>query len=154
HSMAADTLDEACHGVLSEIPYRMFVSGTQVRSTGQPLLDSIIGKCCYSMTIEDAINQGFLCPLRFTVIKTISPSTLVRKDPMEIKRAHFLRNKNIAALAARIANSAWTSKQESTLILVEELQQIQMIKDLLTVPFAYVHSGAKKEAMEYGLDKI
>jgi superfamily II DNA or RNA helicase len=37
---------------------------------------------------------------------------------------------------------------------VEELVQIQMITKLLTVPFGYVHSGAKKDAAKYGLEVV
>ena len=95
-----------------------------------------------------------MCRLKFTILKTFSPSTKVKKDPIDCKREHFLYNKNIAQLAAKIANASWNVKQQSTLILVEELKQIHLIKDLIQVPFAYVHSGAKKEAEKWGLEYI
>jgi len=154
HSFSSDTLSDACHGVLYNVPYRFFVSGTQIRSTGQKLHDSIIGKCVYKMTIKQGIEGKFLCPLKFKIINTFSPSARKIKDPMEVKRVHFLRNKEIAKIAAKIANASWSMKQESTLILVEELSQIKMLKDLLTVPFTYVHSGSKKDAAEEGLEKV
>ena len=155
HTFGAEQLETVCHGVLSDIPYRFFVSATQTRGDGtEMLLQSIIGKVVLEMEIKDAIDRGYLCPLHFKIIKTFSPSTLYTKDPLECKREHFLYNNNIAEYASKIANSAWTVKQESTLILVEELVQIQMLSNLLKVPFSYVHSASKKEAAEYGLKQV
>ena len=73
---------------------------------------------------------------------------------MECKREHFLYNPKIAEMAAKIANASWEIKQESTLILVEELVQISMLSKLLKVPFGYIHSGSKKEAEANGLEKV
>jgi superfamily II DNA or RNA helicase len=152
HTFAAETLEEVCHGVFSEVPYRLFFSATQTRGDGsEKLLYSIIGPCVYEMSIEEAIKKGYLCPLKFTVLKTTSPSPLVIRDAMDNKREHFLRNKNIAELVAKIANAKWRSLQESTLILVEELSQISMVMKLLEVPYGYVHAASKKEAAEVGL---
>ena len=152
HTFAASTLEDVAHGVLSDIPYRFFVSATQTRGDGtEKLLNSIIGKCVLEMSIEDAIDQGYLCPLQFTILDTFSPSTSSPPDPIENKREHFLYNTEIAKLAAQIANAKWEFKQESTLILVEELVQIQMLEKLIKVPCAYVHSASKKEAAKFGL---
>lgn len=155
HTFAAEQLNDVCHGVLSDVPYRMFVSATQTRNDGtEKLLASIIGQNVLDMELKDAIDQGYLCPLNFSVITTISPDTRDIRDPTKCKRAHFLYNPNIAAISAKIANGAWELKKQSTLILVEELEQIKMIKDLLKVPFAYVHSADKKKAAEFGLEKV
>jgi len=48
----------------------------------------------------------------------------------------------------------WKVEGESTLILVEELSQIQMLTSLLDVPFGYIHSGSKKDAAKWGLEKV
>jgi superfamily II DNA or RNA helicase len=152
HTFAAETLEEICHGVFENVPYRLFFSATQTRGDGsEKLLYSIIGPCVYEMSIEEAISKGYLCPLQFTVITTYSPSTANIRDVMENKREHFLRNPRIAELAAKIANAKWRSLNESTLILVEELSQIKMICKLLEVPYGYVHAASKKEAIEAGL---
>jgi superfamily II DNA or RNA helicase len=153
HTFAASTLEDVAHGVLADVPYRFFLSATQTRGDGtEKMLFSIIGECVMSMSIEEAIRDGYLCPLNFTILDVISPSTLAPGDPIENKREHFLYNKNIAKTAAMIANAKWTNLQESTLILVEELIQIKMLKDLLNVPFGYVHSGSKKDAAKVGLE--
>lgn len=155
HQMAAEELSRTAYGVLSDVPYRLLVSGTQVRQDGkQKLLNSIIGPCVYEMSIKDAIAKKYLCPLKFKIITTISPSTKSVYDPIECRRLHFLRNPNIADLVARLCNANWNIKKESTLVLVEELSQISALASMIKVPFTYVHSAAKKEAEVYGINKV
>jgi len=155
HQFASSTLDKVCNGVLGDVPYRFLVSATQVRGDGTlPVLQSIIGRRVLDMNIEQGIKGGFLCPLDFTIIKTISPSTKKKRDPIECKRVHFLYNTNIAKIYSQLANAMWEQRGESTLILVEELVQIQMISKMLKVPFTYIHSASKKDAAEYGLLKV
>ena len=48
----------------------------------------------------------------------------------------------------------WKIEGESTIILVEELSQIQMLTSLIEVPFGYIHSGSKKDAAKWGLEKV
>lgn len=155
HTFAANQLEKVCHDVLSLVPYRMFVSATQTRGDGtEKLLNSIIGETVLSMDLQEAIDKQFLCPLKFNILTTFSPSTRMKKDPLECKREHFLYNTEIAKTIAKIANASAEHKQESTLILVEELRQIQALTNLLTVPFAYVHSGSKREAQTWGLTTV
>lgn len=155
HGFASEQLNEVCHGVLSEVPYRMFASATQTRNDGsKKLLESIIGQNVLEMDLEQAINGGYLCPLKFAILSTTSPDTRYIDDPIKCKRAHFLYNLNLASLISNIANSSWEQKQESTLILVEELRQIEMLKKLMKVPFGYVHSASKKNASEFGLEAV
>jgi superfamily II DNA or RNA helicase len=155
HTFAAEQLNDVCHGVLADVPYRMFVSATQTRNDGtEKLLASIIGENVLTMELKEAIDKGYLCPLKFTVISVKSASNRVIRDPMECKRTHFLRNPKIAEMAAKIANASWELKKQSTLILVEEMEQIEMLQALLRVPFAYVHSGDKKKAKEFNLEKV
>lgn len=155
HTFAANQLETVCHNVLSDVPYRMFVSATQTRGDGtEKLLQSIIGKNVLEMDLKQAIDDGYLCPLNFSIIETFSPSTLNKKDPIECKREHLLYNNEVAKIAANIANASARHGDQSTLILVEELRQIQMLTKLLEVPYGYVHSAAKKEAAVWGLDKV
>jgi len=146
HTFGADQLENVCHGVLANIPYRFFVSATQTRNDGaEKRLHSIIGETVLEMSLSEAIQKKYLCPLNFMIYRTFSPSSLDIKDPIENKREHFLYNTNIADFYAKLANASWEVKQESSLILVEELRQITMLKDRLKVPFAYVHATKKKE---------
>lgn len=155
HTFAADQLEKVSHGVLNDAIYRIFVSATQTRGDGtEKLLQSIIGETVFAMSLNEAIAKKYLCPLNFTIINTFSPSTRVIKDPLECKREHFLYNSEIAKIAAKIANAKARVKNESTLILVEEICQIQNLIKYLTVPYAYVHSSSNKEVALYGLEKV
>lgn len=155
HTWGADGLDKVCHGVLKDAPRRFFMSATQTRGDGTvKVLQSIVGKNVLQMSISDAIDKGFLCPLKFYVKTTFSPSTLRKSDPLECKREHLLRNQEVAKFFANISNVMWESMQESTLILVEELSQIARIAKLLKVPYTYIHSGSKKDAAIWGLEKV
>jgi superfamily II DNA or RNA helicase len=155
HTFAANQLKVVCHDLLEGIPYRMFVSATQTRGDGtEKMLQSIIGENVLDMDLKSAIDDGFLCPLKFNVMTTFSPSTKTKRDPIECKREHLLYNDEAAKLAAKIANLYAQKKNESTLILVEELRQIEMIINKLQVPYGYVHSGSKKDAAVWNLDKV
>lgn len=155
HTWGADTLESIAHGVLANCVRRFFVSATQTRGDGNlTLLHSIIGKNVYSMELKDAIDRKYLCPLKFNILSVISPDTRYKKDPLECKRIHFLYNDEIAKIAAKMANAQWRVNQESTLILVEELVQIQKLTKLLEVPYTYIHSASKKEAEKNGLKKV
>jgi hypothetical protein len=71
------------------------------------------------MSLEDAIKNGYLCPLKFTILETYSKDSRQIKDPMKNKRTHFLYNENVAELYAKIANASWNVNKHCTLILVE-----------------------------------
>lgn len=155
HTWGADTLESISHGVLGNCIRRLFVSATQTRGDGMlVLLQSIIGKNVYDMHITDAIAAGYLCPLKFNIVPVISPDTRHKKDPLECKRIHYLYNDNIAEFVAKLANAQWRVNNQSTLILVEELVQIQKLVKLLQVPYAYIHSASKKDAAANGLEKV
>lgn len=154
HTTPSATLEKVCHGVLSDVPYRLFVSATQVRNDGtEKMLQSIIGKCVFKMELKEAIEQGYLCPLKFTILKTTSPKSGTIKDPLECKREYFLYNKNIAEIIKKIVYIKY-KVGESCLILVEELVQIQLLKEILEIPIAYVHSGSKAEGAKFNLNQV
>lgn len=146
HTWGADTLENICHGVLADVPYRLFMSGTQTRGDGaEKLLQSIIGETVHTLTTKEAIAGGFICDHDFTIVDIESSNPNIQSaDVLEMKRVHFLRNRNIAAFIAKLANASALAKGEQTLVLVEELSQIAMLSKLLTVPFAYAHSESSK----------
>jgi superfamily II DNA or RNA helicase len=153
HLNAAETLETVFHGLLKNVPYRFFLSGTQIRGDGKDeLLQAIIGKKVFSLNTKQAVEGKYICPVKFIVFETISKDSKQYKDPLKAKRNQFLYNENICEIAAKIANSAWNHANESTLILVEELEQIKMLKDKLKVPFDYVHSASKADAAGFGLE--
>lgn len=146
HTWGADTLETICHGVLKDIPYRFFMSGTQTRGDGaEKLLQSIIGKTVHTLTTKEAITGGFISDHDFTIVDIESSNPNMQSaDVLEMKRLHFLRNRNIAAFTAKLANATALANGQQTLVLVEELSQIAMLIPLLKVPFAYAHSESSK----------
>lgn len=146
HTWGADTLETICHGVLADIPYRLFMSGTQTRGDGaEKLLQSIIGKTVHSLSTKEAIEGGYICDHDFTIVDIESSNPNIQsQDVLEMKRIHLLRNKNIAAFIAKLANASALASNHQTLVLVEELSQIAMLIPLLKVPYAYAHSESSK----------
>lgn len=156
HTFAAESLEKICHEVLSSIPYRFFLSATQVRGDGTLcLLQSIIGKTVETLTTAEAVKKGYICPHEFKIVEIESSNpSFSSKDGLEMKRQHFLRNQNIAAFCARLAN-AMATRKEQTLILVEELSQIAAIIPMLKVPYAIAHAeGSSAKLAEVGLPKV
>lgn len=143
HTWGAETLENICHGIFADVPYRFFMSGTQTRGDGtEKLLQSIIGPTVHTLTTQEAIKGKYICPHNFTIVGIESSNpNFNSSEPIEMKRIHFLNNKNIAAFVARLANLEATTYRRQTLVLVEELSQIAMLKKLLTVPYAYAHSS-------------
>lgn len=157
HTWGADSLDEICHGIFENVPVRFFCSGTQTRNDGsEKKLQSIIGKTVETLTTAQAVQGGFISDHEFRIVDVESSDPNFKSlDPLELKRAHFLNNKNIAAVIAKTANAVALAYGQQTLVLVEELQQISMLIKLLKVPFAYAHSEKKKARLEeLGLEKV
>jgi superfamily II DNA or RNA helicase len=157
HTWGAETLDAVAHGVLADVPYRMFFSATQTRGDGsERLLYSIIGKTVHTLTTEEAIKGGYICNHSFKIVEMNSSQPNHKAfDPLEQKRVHLLGNDNIAEFIARLANADAKMNKRQTLVLVEELSQIAVLVSKLTVPFAYAHAESKKDRLEeLGLTKV
>jgi|ERR1700677_1239956 len=154
HTWGAETLENLCHGIFAEVPYRFFMSGTQTRGDGtELLLHSIIGPTVHRLTTEEAIKGGYICYHDFAIVELESSNPNYNSNnPLEEKRIHFLNNKNITAFIAKMCNLTQTGQ---VLVLVEELSQIAALTKLLKVPYAYAHScKLNKTLIELGLDKV
>jgi len=157
HQWGAETLEDVCFGVLDVVPYRFFLSGTQTRGDGAAkLLQSIIGITVERLPTWQARQNKDICDHEFVIMDVESSNpNFFSMDALEMKRAHFINNSNIHAIAAKIANASASVLGHQTLILVEELPQLAAIARRLTVPFAYAHSEKKKERLvQLGLDKV
>jgi superfamily II DNA or RNA helicase len=157
HQWGAQTLEQVCHGVLGLVPYRLFFSGTQIRGDGaQKLLESIIGPTVHYLGTKEAVENGYICPHEFRIIELESSNpNFCANDPLEAKRIHFLRNRNIASFIAKLANIEASKSKRQTLVLVEELDQIATLLPLIKVPVAIAHSESKSERLaELGFDKV
>lgn len=157
HTFGSETLEEICHGVLANIPYRFFFSATQTRGDGTiKLLQSVIARTVHTLPLKEAIEKGYTNKLEYSIIETESSNpNLAPKDPIEQKRVHFLRNRNILTFIAKFCNTVCPHTGEQVLVLVEELDQIATLASMLEVPFAYAHSEVNKVRLEeLGLEKV
>lgn len=156
HTWAASELDTVCNSLLKNVPYRYFMSGTQTRGDGAiKLLQSITGPVVYDLTTKQAIEGGFLSPVETRIMTVESDSNCKSSDIAKMKREHFLYNRNILDKAATIANSMAAKRNETTLILVEEIEQISELVKRLNVPHGYIHGNTTKsdELKRLGLEK-
>jgi superfamily II DNA or RNA helicase len=145
-----------CNGVLANAPYRLFFSGSPTRADGaEKLLQSIIGETVLTLTTREAVEKGFVSPHDFRIVRIESSDpNLGSTDPLEIKRMHFLRNKNICAFIAKLCNSL-AARGEQVLVLCEETNQISMLLPKLTVPTVVAHSEkSAARLLELGIPKV
>lgn len=157
HTWGSKTLEDVCHGVMANVPYRCFFSGTQVRNSGDTiLLQSIIGKTVHVLSTSEAVGGGYICPHEYKIISVFSSRPDYKsKDPITEKRQHLLYNKNIAEFSAKLANAEAVLNKKQTLILVEELEQIASLLPLITVPVAIAHSEKNSEKLsKFGLPMV
>jgi superfamily II DNA or RNA helicase len=157
HTLPSETLEQVCNGVLSETPYRFFLSGTQTRGDGAlKLLQSITGPIVHELSTQEAVSGGYICPHEFRIVEIESTNpSFHTQDVLEQKRAHLLRNRNIAKFVARLANAEASINKRQTLVLVEQLDQIAMLLPLINVPVVIAHSEKRKDRLaELGLEKV
>lgn len=156
HTLPSETLEAVCSGVLENAPYRFFFSGSPTRADGsEKLLQSIIGETVLTLTTREAVEKGFVSKHDFRIVQiNSSDPNLGSTDPLEIKRMHFLRSKNICSFIAKLCNS-YGSIGQQILVLCEETNQISMLLPLLTVPTVIAHSEkSAARLLELGIPKV
>lgn len=160
HTWGAETLEANCYGVLADVPYRIFTSGTQTRGDGaEKLLQSIIGKTVHTLTTREAVAGGYICPHEYRIISVDSSDPNFQSpDAIAMKRTHFLGNRNICNFIAKVAIAEARTTRRQTLVLVDELSQIAMLLPILVaagIPTALAHSEKKAERLqELGISKV
>jgi superfamily II DNA or RNA helicase len=130
-------------GLLENVPYRYWVSGTVFRNDGlELLLEGIVGDVVFKMTVEDCVKEGFLSPLKFFQYKTTSDSTKRVEDSIEATREHLHRNPRVYKHAASLINYAVTEKNRRVLVQVDTLDQFKRLLDGgLKVKAQFAHGG-------------
>lgn len=153
HLTPADTLSRVSLGLFSKVPYRYFLSGTQIRGDGLDLLlEGIIGDVVLEMSVQEGIKQGFLSPLRFIQWNVTSDSDFDSSDAIKMNRVHLHNNPKVNKHAVKLARYA-VSKGRRVLILISEVDQFIKLKEQgllegLRVAFAHgegLDSDQKKE---------
>jgi len=147
HLTGAATLEKICFNVLKNIPYRVFVSGTQLRNDGKDkVLESIIGKEVIEVSTKFGVDNGYLCNHSFKIVPTAaSKNAGVSSDPMTVMREQFLYNENIADWIGNFCNAVVTQRNQKVLILISELSQLYELGKRIKVPFTYATAASKKD---------
>ena len=130
-------------GLLENIPYRYWVSGTVFRNDGlELLLDGIVGDVVFELSVVDCVEGGFLSPLKFYQYKIESDSKKKVEDPIEATREHLHRNINVYKHAAKLINFAVTEKGKRVLVQIDSLDQFKSLLDGgLQVEAKFAHGG-------------
>lgn len=144
HTWGAQTMSKVCYGLLAKIPYRFFLSATQVRSDLEDnLLFSIIGPCVFKLSTSEAVRANYINDHSFEIYKDI-PATSTEEQrlalseaskdsPMLVRRLAFLYNDVIIRLISRRCLDD-AKEHKASLVLVDEVGQIgrlvaQMFED-------------------------
>ncbi len=140
HMVGAPTLAEVLLALCQKIPYRWSVSATQQRGNGtDTLLSGLISDIVYRKEFRELAGLGFLSPLKFRIFQVNSQANYTGTNPLIIKQKHFLYNPQVIQLVAQIANMR-VQAGESVLVLVDELKQIEKIKNYIDVPYSVASS--------------
>jgi superfamily II DNA or RNA helicase len=129
-------------GLLANIPYRYWVSGTVFRNDGLELtLDGIVGDLVLEVSVDQCVKEGNLSPLRFYQYRIESNNKKQESDPIESTRVHLHRNPNVYKHAAKLINAA-VKKGRRVLVQIDSLDQFQyLLKGGLAVESRFAHSG-------------
>jgi len=142
HLVGAPTVASIASGIGNNIPYRWSVSATQLRIDGKNLLlEGIVGKIVYLKTFRELVELKSLSDLHFHIYNVNSIYNFDSTNPGQMMRKHHLFNENILHIAAKIANIKY-EKQESTLILIDEIKQAEILKNYLQVPFEFAQASS------------
>jgi superfamily II DNA or RNA helicase len=152
HLFCAETLEQICFGLLKNIPYRYFYSGTQLRSDGLGLLlDAIIGDVVLEVDVKQGVDEGHICGYKAFMWNCKSKCEIDTDDPMKATRLHLRYNQDINDHAVKLAKYA-VGKGWRVLILISEIEQFQylMKAGILDVGVGFAHGeGVKKEQKEW-----
>ena len=148
HTVPPDSLQSVVFGLLKDIPYRYWVSGTAFRNDGlQLLLDAITGPIVFEMTVRQGIEEGFLSPLKFFQyrIKTDYTGKPI-EDPIKATRVNLHQNKNVYKHVSGLINHAVKEKGRRVLVQVDTLDQFKYLLDGgLVVESRFAHGGTTKD---------
>jgi superfamily II DNA or RNA helicase len=147
HMLPADTLSTVVLGMLGRVPYRFFLSGTQIRTDGLDLvLQGIVGDIVLRMNVRQGIEGGFLSPLRFFQFDIGSDKNFTSPDPMKMTSIHLYENEKVYQHAADLARKA-AARGRRVLVLVDEFEQFSRLMKIgkLDIPTKFAHGGVDKK---------
>ena len=152
HTTPAETFEKVCLGVLGDVPYRFFLSATQMRTDGSELmLRGITGPVVYSKDFKELVNEGFLARPIFKLFHVPAYGFSGSKDAKKETRTQLYQNPNVNSLAAEFAEKCVNLANRQTVILIEEFQQFLTLKNYIKVPFEFAHGGSSNRENSDGV---
>jgi superfamily II DNA or RNA helicase len=123
HMLPADTLSKVVLGKLGHVPYRFFMSGTQLRTDGlQLVLDGIVGEIVISMNVRQGVEGKFLSPMRMFQMHFNSDRNFASGDVIKMNRFHLHQHDGVYKHAASMAK--WgINNGRRILVMTEEVSQ-------------------------------
>jgi DNA or RNA helicases of superfamily II len=143
HLLPAESLRQVVLGLLGNIPYRFFLSGTQIRNDGADiLLQGITGPIQLKMSVKEGVDQGFLSRPRFFQWLVKSDSDFHTDDTLKMNRRHLHDNRNVYLHAANLINRAVLEKNRRVLVLIDEIGQFkQLLQAGMNQDVRFAHGG-------------
>ena len=143
HTLPANQFNYFCHTVVGHCPYRWFLSATQERNDGKDLLlEGIIGKKVFEMTIQEGQERGYLAKIKSLVFDVPSYSAYSNSNNVvKMNQSHFFRNNFILDIIAQMVPDALASGIP-TLILIDEHEQELSIRNRIGPVYAYARGGS------------
>lgn len=146
HMVAADTLASICLNLLAQAPYRFFFSGTQTRADGlELLLNGVIGKVVYSMTVRQGVDQGWLARPLFRRVVVDSNMKYRGPDPRKLTQEHLYRNPEVYAQVGRLVNQCVKTLNRPVVVLIKEVEQFGLLLPHLRHDVKFAHGGVTKD---------
>jgi len=149
HLVAATTLERICLDLFKSVPYRFFVSGTQMRNDGLDLvLEGITGPIVMRMDVRKGVDDTYLAKPIFKMVRMSSDSGFKSMEPNDMTRNHLYYNKSVCKNAGELANRLAQSKRP-TLILIDEIAQFQHILPHIRYEVGFAHGGLDASNKDY-----
>lgn len=149
HMTAAATFALVATELMISAWYRFFLSATQFRNDGSDiLLEGLTGPEVYEYSLEQGIKDRVLAkPVYYIFDVGPSPRRSYSHDVMEMTRMHYYANPDLHKKAAQIINN-FLDAGYTTMVLIEELQQFNLLYPHLTWTPAFAHACTDKEDLQ------
>jgi len=142
HLLAAETLSQDIFGKLGDIPYRFFLSGSQIRGDGADLLlEGVLGRVVKRVTVRDGVEMGYLARPNFVQVRAQSPLPWKGRDVVKLNRLHLHQNEAVADRACAMVRTA-VAHGRRVLVAIDELTQFRLLEPRLRgLRVALAHGG-------------
>lgn len=140
HHSAAETYREVNLKHLKNCFYRIGLTATNFRNDGSDMaLESVLSEVLYEYGVDQAIKDGFLVKPRFEIIENMNRTTA--SGWQKVYKSGIVENDHRNLL---VADRATQHKNDSVIILVQQLEHGETLKQL--IPHAHFIHGTVKDS--------